>query len=195
MLKTGIIIDINKSSLFIMTSNSELYEIKNRATPMPHIGEIYTGEPVRKNYKLSKSYQFILPIIAVIISFALVYSLINEYTTSYSVVLELSSSFQINLNRSSKILKVNPLNNNAADLIKDIDLKHKPIDEALLELLKKAETMNYLKNYYSNKEKPIYIYITTHNNIDVDLSSFQAYADSIKVNVIINDDGQQKKKH
>lgn len=187
MLKTGVVVDSNKISTYIMTSDSDFFKLKTKNSKVPHIGEIYTGEPYKRGRFFYK-----LILLSVIISLTL-YGLINiidKNTPAYSVVVDINSSIQLKVNKSSEILKVEPINSRGADLIKNMELNHKTLDIALTMLLEKADKSNYLKDFYSKKENPVCVYITAHNNISLSLTSFKSKADDLKITVLINDNGQ-----
>ena len=43
MLKTGIVVETNKAFTYIVTCDSEFFNLKTQSLITPHIGEIYTG--------------------------------------------------------------------------------------------------------------------------------------------------------
>lgn len=188
MLKTGIVLEINKASVYIMSTDNEFSEIKIKAKTKPQIGEIYTSEIYKKSNIL---YKLLLPLVSFLLVLFILLALINKYTAKYSVVVDINSSIELQLNSSSEIIDVKPLNNKAVNLINDVNLKNRNLNDSLIIILNQAKKFNYLNDYYSNKEKTISIYITSHNNINIDLSSFEQAANDDKVSVVINDNGTE----
>jgi hypothetical protein len=187
MIKTGVVLETNKTSIFIMTRESEFLKLKTKSGKAPHIGEIYTGELYKKDKPL---YKLILLLVIISLITYIGINIINKITPAYSVVVEINSSIQLKVNRSNDIIAVEPMNSKGVDLVKDMELNHKSLDNALTILLEKADTLNYLKDFYSKKENPIRIYLTEHDNISIPLSSFKNKAAELKISLIINDNGE-----
>ena len=187
MLKTGVVVQSNKVFTCVITCEGKFVNLETKIKRAPHIGEIYTSQVYKKGsifYKL-----ILLSVIILLITYGFI-NIINKNTPVYSVVVDINSSIQLEVNKTNKILKVQPLNMRGEDLVKDMDLNDKTLDTALTMLLVKADKLKYLEGFYSKKEKAIYIYITNHSNTLVSLPSFKSKADELKITVLINDNGQ-----
>ena len=187
MLKTGVVLEANKVSTYIITCDSEFFNLQTKNSKPPQIGEIYTGELYKRGRIF---YKLILLLVIISLSSYGLMNVINKTTPVYSVVVEINSSVQLTVNNSNEILEVKPLNSKGVDLVKDLDLYHKTLDIALTMLLEKANKLKYLDSFYSKKENSIHIYITNHNNSLVYLTSFKTKADELKITVLINDNGK-----
>ena len=187
MLKTGIVVETNKAFTYIVTCDSEFFNLKTQSGITPHIGEIYTGPIYEKRNPLYKIIAFFVVIL--LVAFGLV-NYISKNTTYYTVIVDINSSIQLKINKSNELVNVQPLDAKGIILVKDLDIKGKPLDLALTMLLEKANKSKYLDNFYSRQDNPIYIWITAHNNSLVPLTSFKNKATQLKITVLINNNGK-----
>ena len=152
MFKTGVVVESNKESTYIVTCDSEFFNLVTKDRKTPHIGEIYTGEiyiPGKLFYKL------IFFIVVISLLTFLIFNIISNNTPVYTVVIDINSSIQFKVDKFNKILKVQPLNNRGADLVKDLELDDVTLDTALTTLLEKAEELKYLEEFRLKKDTSV----------------------------------------
>jgi len=187
MFKTGVVVESDKESTYIVTCDSEFYNLVTKDRKTPQIGEIYTGEiytPGKYFYKL------IFFAMGISLITFMIFNILSNNTPVYSVVIDINSSIQFKVDKFNKILKVQPLNNRGADLVKDLELDDKTLDIALTMLLEKAEKLKYLEEFHLKKDTSVGVYMTNHKNALPSLTSFKNKAKQLKITVQINDNGK-----
>ena len=181
LLKTGIVLEENKKTVYIVTSEYEFYELYKNNKTCPKLGEEYTGETIKKT-RIYNS--IIIPIVSIILSVLLIFFFINKHTIRYTAVININSSIELKLNKSNDVVKVNPLSNKSFEITENLNLKGKSFDKATSSIIKQGKKQKYI-----NDNDTVNIYITSHKNLKINFSSFENVAKSNKVNIIINDYG------
>lgn len=188
MLKTGLVLSINKNKAHIVTPSGEFVKVKIKGDP-PKVGETFSGELV-KNFTLPK-----FPVVAASIAFMLLFSgtAYAYYTPTSSVIVEINPSIMLKLNMFNRIIGSSPLNDDGETVLKEIKLKNKPINDGLKTIVDEAKKDNFINDNYVKSDKAVTLFVDTKSKNDINLESFQKFMGESGVNLRINSNGKELK--
>lgn len=153
MNKKGIVMNIDKGKVGIITSSGEFVYVKALKTS-PDLGEIFEGEELVQKSLLNKNvkrFSLIAASLAFIIFFS---SFIWIYNTPVSAVtIDINPSIKLETNRWGKIIKISALNEDGKNVISDLSLKRKTLEEGISLIIKEAEKENYITEDYKSGTK------------------------------------------
>jgi hypothetical protein len=182
MIKTGIVINIMRSKAGIMTSSGEFLYIKTNKV-LPKIGELHTGQICRKSLPFYKYAITAASLMFIFISSTLAYA---YYTPVTSIVVSINPSVSLEANRWDKIISSKALNSDGSQILNNIKIKNKSIDDGLELLLKEAKIENFINNKYITDKKVIYVNIKSKEGRTIDVSNFKKVIDSSNLNLKIS---------
>jgi len=188
MRKAGKVINIKDNKVYIITSNQEFVTLEKHSAE-PIIGELYAGEEF-KNFPLWKYFLVIICVILLAFSARKLY-LNNKYT--YSVIVDMNCTLKMDINGSGEIKEIKGITSGGFKMEKDLDLKHKSLDEALHLILDESIKQKYLTKAHADDGFKISVFISdnkNNNSIDIDLAKFKDYANTHNFKVIINNNGK-----
>lgn len=148
----GLVLESNEERIFLLTPEGEYLELPGNGEVLETGAEIELELPAKK-----KGNRFFLPFAAaaVILVFAcclVFYSVL--YRPAAYLALDINPSLYFSLNGEGQVLKAEPLNEDAQEILKDLRLQGKNIREALTLILDGAYAGNYLS---AEKENVILI--------------------------------------
>lgn len=187
MLKSGIIINVRNKNALILTPTGEIKKIVINKKDNVKPGQIYSGD-TPKPIPFFK-YALITVLCSLMVIFTAFIFLYN--TTSYSVIVDINPSLKLQLNRWNKIISCTPLTNEGSKLIHGTEIKNKDLDDGLILILNNARNCNYIDDSFIREKKVISIYISSHNNININIDKFEKKASVLKLNLIVNDNGTE----
>jgi hypothetical protein len=186
MRKVGKVINIEKSKVHIITTKREFVTVKKHATE-PILGELYAGEEFQKNtlwkYLLALTFMLLL-----LISIRKLY-LNNKY--NFSVIVDMNCSMKLEVSGSNKVKKVEGISTGGYKIKQLMVLEHKPLNEALRLILDESIKQKYLTKAHADDGFKISIFVSDNrNNIAINLTEFEEYANKHKFKVIVNNSEQ-----
>lgn len=188
MTKTGIVTQVNKNVVYLMTSSGEFVKVRARGAA-PGIGEIYSGEPYieRKIFRLPA-------IAAAMLSFIILSSgLYTYYTPVAAITIDINPSVKLHINRWNKIIKAAPLNEDGEKILLNLSLANKSPEEGLELIVAQAEKDNFINEEYKASDKIISVHVVEQKEDQVNLSGFQAAVEKQNLKVAIKEDIKNKK--
>lgn len=179
--KTGLVMEINKKSAYIMTPNGEFAEVKITAAA-PSIGSTYTG-PIYTKYN---TFKYVAAAACLIFFTSIGGGAYAYYTPTTSVVVDINPSLELKLNRWNRIIKTIPLNHEGEQLANSLNIKNKDIDTGLTMLLDEAEKESFILTPNGNEEQSISLNVTSSKDVTLSLPKFEEKTDSKKIDVKID---------
>lgn len=188
MLKTGLVLSINKNKAHMVTPSGEFVKVKIKDT-IPKVGETFSGE-LAKDFTIPK-----LPIVAASLAFMLLFSgtAFAYYTPTSSVIVEINPSIMLKLNMFNRIIDSSPLNDDGETVLKEIKLKNKPVNEGLETIVAEAKKENFINENYVKSDKAVTLYVDSKNDKDLNLQSFEKFMGDSGVKLMINSNGKELK--
>lgn len=188
MIKTGIVTQVNKNIVYLMTSSGEFVKVKAKGTT-PSIGEIFSGQ-VYVERKILR-----LPALAAaMLSFILLGSgFYTYYTPVAAITIDINPSVELQVNRWNRIIKASPLNDDGKTILSNINLTNKSPEEGLQIIVDQAEKNNFINEEYKNSDKVISVHVVEKKHDQIDLSAFQAAVEKQNLKVSIKEDTNIKK--
>ena len=116
--------------------------------------------------------------------------ILTRHNYAYTITMDINPSLEINLNKNKKIVRVKPLNKDAKDLIKNIDIKGKNFSEAVNVIRDEIVEKGYIN---SNDSVDIVIYSNLDDAINAVDDSFKEIDISPNIIVIDNITNHDKK--
>ncbi len=135
----GTILKFKNNLAIIMTSDCRVVSILKQ--PGMYVGlEVLfnTNEIIHKKNKLVLTSQIVAAVAAMFIIMLAFFNPFNSNGVYAYVALDSNTSIEFELDKNNKILKVNSFNDDTSDLLKELDLKHKSVDVAIREVIKKS---------------------------------------------------------
>lgn len=189
MNKTGLVLKVEKSTAILVTNTGEFVKVTCSAN-VPKIGETYTGILKTENNYI----KYLAATVAFFIIFITGGGAYAYYTPVATIRVNINPSMDLKVNRFDKIIESTPINEDGEVLLKDLQLKNKSVNEALISIVNQAEKDNFINDNYIIKGKTISIKILDRrNNKNIDLNKFQRYIAGKKINTIINNNGRESK--
>ncbi|HOP99661.1 MAG TPA: anti-sigma factor domain-containing protein [Acetivibrio clariflavus] len=135
----GTILKIKRNMAIIMTSDCRIISI--RVQPGMDVG---MEVAFNKREIVSQKNKFVFPVkiaagvaAVFVVAFIIFNSSVKNGVYAY-VTIDSDTSIEFEVNKNNKIVKVNTFDNNANYLLKDMDLKNRPIDVAIKEVIEKT---------------------------------------------------------
>ncbi|KRQ86202.1 Anti-sigma-I factor RsgI [Caloramator mitchellensis] len=141
MIKKGIVIEHDGKKGILMTSSGEFIKINTK-------GKIELGQEYvyKTNEYLSYNKLLIAASMVLFIFSTLFYNM--YYTVYASVIVSINPKVKLEVNRFERIINVMPLNDDAKELIRDINLKNKKIEDGLMMVVEKAKEKKIITDEY-----------------------------------------------
>lgn len=186
--KNGMVLEIKKNSVNIITADGEFAEIKiNKKTDLPIIGGEYCGELVNTSLDFLGKFRYVTA--ACLLFFILSFGggVYAYYTPVSTVTISINPAVEFKLNRWSRILSSHALNSDGEKILNQIDYKNKKIDAALVTMIDQAKVDKFIDDSYVNSGHVISVNISGNN---VALPKLQEKLSSDKLNAKIDDNGK-----
>lgn len=185
MNKTGIVLEVKKNTAILMTNTGEFVKVSCTKS-IPEIGETYTGT-VKKKKSYIKQFAAATAMFIILLCSSAVYAYVTPAAT---IAVSINPALEIKVNRFDKVVKVIPQNKDGITLLKILKLDNKDINEALIEVVEAAKKDNFINKAYSDDGKTISIAVSAKNKT-ITLDKFKNYISSIKINTVINNNGNK----
>lgn len=188
MTKTGIVTQINKNIIYLMTSGGEFVRVKLKGAT-PNIGEIYSGEVYfeRKVFRLPA-------IAAAMFAFMILSSgLYTYYTPVAAITIDINPSVKLHINRWNRIIKATPLNEDGEKILTNLSLANKSPEKGLELIVSQAEKDNFINEDYKSKDKVISVHVVEKKEDQINLSGFQTAIEKQNLKVTIKEEVKNKK--
>ncbi|SHK77126.1 Anti-sigma factor N-terminus [Clostridium cavendishii DSM 21758] len=190
MSKTGIVLSVERNTATILTNTGEFVSVVCHKN-IPKIGEAYTGEIKKSSNKLK-------PLIIAAMFFIIILSGGSAYayfTPVATVDVSINPKLKLEINRFDRVLKSTPINEDGTILLKNLSLKNKNLDDALVEIIDEATKDNFINNSYNSDGKKIILTIVgTNYKKNIDINKFEEYITEKKLNTVISENGKEYKK-
>ncbi|NFQ62320.1 anti-sigma factor domain-containing protein, partial [Clostridium sporogenes] len=180
MNKKGIVMEIHKNKIGILTSSGEFIYVAN-STVSPNLGEIYESEEIKLKssaYKNIKKFSLMAASLLIIFICSIFIKTYNAPVSS--VTIKINPSIKLQANRWNKIINVTPLNKDGTNLLKNLNLKNKGLEKGINLILEEAKKENYINNDYKNSSKAISIDFTGDTS-SLNLSNIENNLKNLKV--------------
>jgi hypothetical protein len=188
MIKTGIVTQVNKNIVYLMTTEGEFVKVKSKGAA-PSIGEIFSGElyTERKPVRLPA-------LAAAMLSFIILGSgLYTYYTPVAAITIDINPSVELQINRWNRIIKASPLNEDGKKVLSNISVANKSPEQGLEMIVSQAEKENFINEDYKASDKVISVHVVEKKEDQVDLSRFQAVVEKQNLKVTIKEELKEKK--
>lgn len=179
MNKKGIVMEIDKNKIGILTSGGEFIYVAN-STISPNLGEIYESEEIKLKSSAYKNIRKFSLMAASLLIIFICSIFIKTYSAPVSsVTIKINPSIKLQANRWNKVINVTPLNKDGTNLLKNLNLKNKGLEKGINLILEEAKKENYINNDYKNSSKAISIDFTGDtsslnlNNIENNLKNLK----------------------
>ncbi|MEK6266441.1 MAG: anti-sigma factor domain-containing protein [Clostridium sp.] len=182
MIKTGIVISIMNGKAGIMTDRGEFVYIKSNKI-LPKIGEIHTGQLCRKTLSL---YRYVITAASLMFIFISSIGAHAYYKPITTIVLSINPSVSLEANRWDKLISSKALNSDGSQILNNIKIKNKSIDDGLELLLKEAKIENFINDKYITDKKVINVNIKSKEGRTIDVSNFKKVIDNNNLNFKIS---------
>ncbi|GAA0063611.1 anti-sigma-I factor RsgI family protein [Clostridium sp. CTA-1] len=180
MNKKGIVMEIHKNKVGILTSSGEFIYVAN-STVSPNLGEIYESEELKLRSSAYKNIKKFSLMVASLLIIFICSIFIKTYTTPVSsVTIKINPSIKLQANRWNKVINVTPLNEDGTNLLKSLNLKNKGLEKGIDLILEEAKKENYINNDYKNSPKAISINFTGDTS-SLNLSNIENNLKNLKV--------------
>lgn len=191
MIKTGIVMAVDKNKIYLMTGSGEFVKVKSKGN-LPSIGEEYTGE-----VHLEKKFFQRSVLAASIMAFILIASGIFSYFTPVAAItININPSVKFHINFWNKIIRVSPLNSDGEKILEHLNLTNKSSETGVNLIIEEAKKENYINKQYKDSGKVISVHIDTKKisgTLDVSKIETVIKNQNLKFNVTIDNIQEEKK--
>ncbi|MDP4143554.1 MAG: anti-sigma factor domain-containing protein [Bacillota bacterium] len=187
MNKTGLVMKIEKNSAVLATSAGEFVKVAI-STPAPKIGETYTGT-VKKEISYTRHLAAAVALFAIFLFGGSAYA----YNTPMATVqVNINPSIELKTNRFDRIITATPINGDGETLLKQLKLKNKKIDDALILVINQAKRDKFINDSYIASGRTITVKVSSKNTEKtINLDKFEKFIADQKINATINNNGKE----
>ena len=135
----GTILKFKNKLAIIMTSDCKVVSIVKQPGMYVGLEVLFSiNEIVHKKNKIVLSSQIVAGVAAMFIIMLAFFNPFNSNGVYAYVAIDSNTSIEFELDKNNKILKVNSFDDDTSDLLKELDLKHRSVDVAIREVIKKS---------------------------------------------------------
>ncbi|HOP93303.1 MAG TPA: anti-sigma factor domain-containing protein [Acetivibrio thermocellus] len=136
----GTILKLKNNLAIIMTSDCKIVSIKRQPGMYEGLEISFNkNEIINKKNKLAFYSRIAAGIAAIFIIMVISFNLFNNNDVYAYVAIDSDASIEFELDKNNKIVKVNYYNDNTNTVLDELDLKNKPVDFAIKEVIKKLD--------------------------------------------------------
>jgi len=136
----GTILKLKNNLAIIMTSDCKIVSIKRQPGMYEGLEISFNkNEIINKKNKLAFYSRIAAGIAAILIITLISFNLFNNNGVYAYVAIDSDASIEFELDKNNKIVKVNYYNDNTNAALDELDLKNKPVDFAIKEVIKKLD--------------------------------------------------------
>lgn len=173
--------ELNKDKIGVLTPGGEFVYVKN-SNPSPSIGEIYESEEFIKKSSIYKSTKKLSIIAASLLIIFLCTAFFRFYNTSaYAVTIDINPSIKLEANIWNKIIKITALNDDGINVLNNLKLKNKNLEQGIQLILNEAQSENYINDNYRSGTKSINLSFKG-DTAKLNLSNIENELKNLKVN-------------
>lgn len=186
MDKTGVVVNVERSNVIILTRDGEFAKVKLRSKEyIPEKGEEYTGREVKEiKFKLNKEAIIItLIVIAVTISLA-VYGYLRPVG---SVSIDGEVSLVLKFNYFNKVTKIQSFDGESETFINSIKVKNKDISTVMLKTYNKLKEEKMVVD--KNDSDGVTTYFRINNKKDIEFKELIEILQKDNTKVVITKGG------
>ncbi|WP_182200307.1 anti-sigma factor domain-containing protein [Paraliobacillus salinarum] len=162
----GIVMEVQKKQYIILTNEGDFKRVNRTKGYMPEVGEEVTisENDVVEKKQLITSVPHIIKLIAVAFLIVIVINIFSARSTeaSYAIILKINPSVEVIVNRDLSVLEVNPLNQEAEQLLQTIEEEDVTLYDFSNQFIQQSITSGYL-----NKEGTIASVIVSLNDKNI----------------------------
>ena len=143
----AIVAEIDKKQMIVITDKGDFIKVKRQLS-------LGIGDEIElKPQNINLTYRRLASIAACFLACIFLSTGVYAYYTPYSYVsVDINPSIALSLNRFERVIAVNPLNEDAVNLIKNTKgLKNQDIDDALSAIIKSASETGYIDEKTENQ--------------------------------------------
>ena len=141
--KRGTILKIKDNLAIIMTSDCKIISIKKQSGMYVGLEIIFNkNEIIDKRRNIVFASRIVAGFVAMFMMLFVFFNLFNNNAVYAYVTLDSNTSIEFELDKNNKVRKVNYFDDDTNNLLKELDLKNKPIDVAIMQVIKKNNLNN-----------------------------------------------------
>ncbi|MCX7745294.1 MAG: discoidin domain-containing protein [Clostridia bacterium] len=177
MRRTGTIIQIRTSDVYVMTDESLFFSVKKR--PGMYLGQQieFSNREILSDKKITiyKVSSIAAGIAAVFILFFLYFWSFESKEPVYAFIsIDINPSLELCINEENAVIETIPVNLDARSMMENLDIKGKTLESALPEILNRCKRDGFL-----NTDSPNTVLISAALNKDIDLTSENSQLDHV----------------
>lgn len=187
MDKTGIVVNVERNKVIILTRDGEFTKVKLKSKEyIPEKGEEYTGREVKEiKFKFNKESILITLIVIAVTTSLAVYGYLRPVG---SVSIDGKVSLVLKFNYFNKVTKVQSFDSESETFINSINAKNKDISESMVKTYNKLKKDKMVVD--KNDSNGVTTYFRIDNKKNVDVKELIEILEKDDTKVIITKDGQ-----
>lgn len=187
-IKNGLVMEIQGSDAYIMTSSGEFFKVKiDKNKTLPVVGGEYRSQIFRRPFMCISKFKYAVAACLLFFMLSLGGGTYAYYTPTSTVTININPSIEFKLNRWDRVLTSSPLNSDGEKVLLEIKAKNKSIDDVLIMVINQAKQDKYINENYINMGKTVTINIVGK---EVGLSSLEKELSKDNINVKIDSNGK-----
>ncbi|WP_010248061.1 anti-sigma-I factor RsgI family protein [Acetivibrio cellulolyticus] len=145
MIRLGIVYEVHSNKAVVLTPDSEFLVIKR--TRDMYVGQQvkFNIQDVRKTTKPIYKYASIASSIAAVFIMVFMFSRVSLYDNSYGYInVDVNPSIGFSVNKEFEVLKIKAINDDAGDIVKELDAEGKNVYTVITEFVDKSEARGFI---------------------------------------------------
>lgn len=186
MDKTGVVVNVERSNVIILTRDGEFAKVKLRSKEyIPEKGEEYTGREVKEiKFKLNKE-AIIITLIVIVVTISLaVYGYLRPVG---SVSIDGEVSLVLKFNYFNKVTKIQSFDGESETFINSIKVKNKDISTVMLKTYNKLKEEKMVVD--KNDSDGVTTYFRINNKKDIEFKELIEILQKDNTKVVITKGG------
>lgn len=173
----GVVIEIKDKRAFLMTDSCEIVCIRKQPGMYPGLKVIFESSEKIDTMKTKVKFAAVIGSVAAVFIALLYSNLFYSYQIYAYVDFDMDTNLELMVDKENKVLDVKPHDESSKLLLKDMDLKSKPLDIALVEMIDKLDENGLIDLNFDNKVL-ITACLQDKAGVKVDKSSFKNLSSS-----------------
>lgn len=149
---SGVVIDIKDKKAYLMTDSCEIVCIRKQPGMYPGLKVIFDSSEKIDTKKTTVKFAAVIGSVAAVFIAVLLYSNLFYTNKIYAFVdFDMGTNMELMVDKDNKVLDVKPHDESSKLLLNDLDLKSKPLDIALVEMIDKLDEKGVIDLNAGNK--------------------------------------------
>lgn len=147
----GVVIEIKGGKAYVITDSCEVYCIKKQPGMYEGLEIVFEHSEIIGNRNMTKPSAIAASVAAVLIAVFCFFSVFNSNKIYAYIDIDMNANCELGINKESKVVDIKTLDKDLEILIEEMNIKKKPLDIAVVEIVEKLNKSDLINSQAGNK--------------------------------------------